>query len=93
METASWWSESAPAGEPAPASPAGSSAPDPPSSVSLEADAVDEPNPAGDREAAGKKNVPGDAEDGAGGLAARAAALLDAGAADVWLTSRAGGAL
>ena len=89
METALSQSGSAPAGEPTNAAPAASTARDPPSLVPPEA------VPDGGTDDFGEAPVTivsGNlAVDGAGGLATRAAALLDAGAADAWLTSRAGG--
>lgn len=90
METDPSRSGSAPAGEPPPAPPAASTAPNPPLLVppddaspgkeTLRDETKDEARVSGD-----EKN-----ENDAGGLAARAAALLDAGAADAWLSTRAG---
>lgn len=89
METALSQSGSAPAGEPTNAAPAASTARDPPSLVPPEAVPDGRTDDFGE---APVTIVSGNlAEDGAGGLATRAAALLDAGAADAWLTSRAGG--
>ena len=90
METAPSRSGSAPAGEPPPAPPA-ATAPNPPLLVprdellspgkeTLRDETNDEARASGD-----EKNA-----NDAGGLAARAAALLDAGAADAWLSTRAG---
>lgn len=101
METAPSRSGSAPAGELVPNPPAASTARNPPLLVPPEANAMDEPETkkkaADQLPAAGKNDVSvssdgDDGDDGDGSLAARAAALLDAGAADAWLTSRAGGA-
>ena len=91
METAPSRSGSAPAGERPPAPPAASTAPNPPLLVprdellspgkeTLRDETNDEARASGD-----EKNA-----SDAGGLAARAAALLDAGAADAWLSTRAG---
>ena len=91
METAPSRSGSAPAGEPPNAPPAASTAPNPPLLVprdellspgkeTLRDETNDEARASGD-----EKNA-----SDAGGLAARAAALLDAGAADAWLSTRAG---
>ena len=90
METSPSRSGSAPGGEPPPAPPAASTAPNPPLLVppddaspgkeTLRDETNDEARMSGD-----EKN-----ENDAGGLAARAAALLDAGAADAWLSTRAG---
>ena len=90
METDPSRSGSAPTGEPPPAPPAASTAPNPPFLVppddaspgkeTLRDEPKDEARVSGD-----EKN-----ENDAGGLAARAAALLDAGAADAWLSTRAG---
>ena len=89
METALSQSGSAPAGEPTNAAPAASTARDPPSLVPPEAVPDGRTDDFGE---APVTIVSGNlAVDGAGGLATRAAALLDAGAADAWLTSRAGG--
>ena len=93
METAPSQSGSAPAGEPSNAAPAASTARDPPSLVPPEADGGNqEPRGTDDFGEAARIVSRGNlADDGAGGLATRAAALLDAGAADAWLTSQAGG--
>ena len=93
METAPSQSGSAPAGEPTNAAPAASTARDPPSLVPPEADGgFQEPRGTDDFGEAARIVSRGNlADDGAGGLATRAAALLDAGAADAWLTSQAGG--
>jgi len=93
METAPSQSGSAPAGEPTNAAPAASTARDPPSLVPPEADGgFQEPFGTDDFGEAARIVSRGNlADDGAGGLATRAAALLDAGAADAWLTSQAGG--
>ena len=93
METAPSQSGSAPAGEPTNAAPAASTARDPPSLVPPEADVGNqEPRGTDDFGEAARIVSRGNlADDGAGGLATRAAALLDAGAADAWLTSQAGG--
>lgn len=93
METAPSQSGSAPAGEPSNAAPAASTARDPPSLVPPEADVgFQEPRGTDDFGEAARIVSRGNlADDGAGGLATRAAALLDAGAADAWLTSQAGG--
>jgi hypothetical protein len=92
METAPSQSGSAPAGEPTNAAPAASTARDPPSLVPPEADGGNqEPRGTDDFGEAARNVSRGNlADDGAGGLATRAAALLDAGAADAWLTSQAG---
>ena len=93
METAPSQSGSAPAGEPTNAAPAASTARDPPSLVPPEADVGNqEPRGTDDFGEAARIVSRGNlADDGAGGLATRAAALLDAGAADAWLSSQAGG--
>jgi len=93
METVPSQSGSAPAGEPTNAAPAASTARDPPSLVPPEADGgFQEPRGTDDFGEAARIVSRGNlADDGAGGLATRAAALLDAGAADAWLTSQAGG--
>ena len=92
METAPSQSGSAPAGEPSNAAPAASTARDPPSLVPPEADGgFQEPRGTDDFGEAARIVSRGNlADDGAGGLATRAAALLDAGAADAWLSTRAG---
>ena len=92
METAPSQSGSAPAGEPSNAAPAASTARDPPSLVPPEADVgFTEPRGTDDFGEAARIVSRGNlADDGAGGLATRAAALLDAGAADAWLSTRAG---
>ena len=90
METAPSRSGSAPAGERPPAPPAASTAPNPPLLVprdellspgkeTLRDETNDEARASGDEKNANDS-----------GLAARAAALLDAGAADAWLSTRAG---
>jgi len=90
METAPSRSGSAPAGEP-PNAPPAATAPNPPLLVprdellspgkeTLRDETNDEARASGDETNAND----------AGGLAARAAALLDAGAADAWLSTRAG---
>ena len=90
METAPSRSGSAPAGEPPNAPPAASTAPNPPLLVprdellspgkeTLRDETNDEARASGDEKNANDS-----------GLAARAAALLDAGAADAWLSTRAG---
>lgn len=91
METAPSRSGSAPAGEPPPAPPAAATAPNPPLLVPRDEllspgkeTLRDETND--EARASGDENNANDA----GGLAARAAALLDAGAADAWLSTRAG---
>lgn len=91
METAPSRSGSAPASEPPPAPPAAATAPNPPLLVPRDEllspgkeTLRDETND--EARASGDENNANDA----GGLAARAAALLDAGAADAWLSTRAG---
>ena len=90
METAPSRSGSAPASEPPPAPPAAATAPNPPLLVprdellspgkeTLRDETNDEARASGDEKNANDS-----------GLAARAAALLDAGAADAWLSTRAG---